>query len=87
MSIRIGRVVKGRVRIEQRPDHPRVYDADTGEDLTPGIRIEYQPRLTLAIPGQRIRFERFLREGPGRGRPILCGDRLLTEVWRAEVVA
>lgn len=84
MSVRVGRVITGRVRIEQRADYPHVYDADTGEEISRRIRIEYQGRLRCARPGQRVRFEAFIHDERG---PILCGDRLLTEVWRAEVTA
>lgn len=85
MSIRIGRIVTGKVRVVPGDSYPHVYDAETGEELSRRIRIEYQPRLTYTRPGQRVRFEAVIHDGSGRA--LLCGDRVATEVWRAEVVA
>jgi hypothetical protein len=69
---------------EQGSEHPRVFNADSGEELTSRIPIRYLGQLQHCASGETIRFAIFSHRN---GRTYLAASGLATEEIRARVVS
>jgi hypothetical protein len=84
--VRIGRARHVRIHVaEQSERYPRVFNVDTGEELSGRIRVEWTQKLKNCCPGQRVRFTAFLLND--KNEFYMSGDDLAREVLFARVVS